>query len=285
MSLDRTPLTARTADDFASLDDINDAYDAINNLKASACDMADGKINSDTLEIKTNATTAGNRSLKFCLTASNWVRLFWDNTSALFKLQNQAGTLQPLELADAATTTQAATKGQLDAAINALQLEVTGAIKQYAGTTSPTGYLLCDGTAISRTTYAALYTVVGTSFGAGDGSTTFNIPDLRGRLPLGKDNMGGTAASRVTSASTGGSNATILGGTGGAQTHTLSTAEMPSHTHTYTAPNTPTAFTTSGGGASGVTTVATSTNSGSAGSGNAHSNTPPWIALNYIIKT
>ena len=66
--------------------------------------------------------------------------------------------------------------------------------------TAPTGWFLCFGQAVNRTTYAALFAVLGTTFGVGDGSTTFNLPDLRGRLPLGQDNMGGTPANRVTNA-------------------------------------------------------------------------------------
>lgn len=62
----------------------------------------------------------------------------------------------------------------------------TGTITQYAGASAPTGYLLCDGSAVSRSTYADLFTILSTSYGAGDGSTTFNLPDLRGRVPVGK---------------------------------------------------------------------------------------------------
>ena len=60
-----------------------------------------------------------------------------------------------------------------------------GRIEAYAGATAPTGYLLCDGTAVSRTTYATLFAVTSTTYGIGDGSTTFNVPDLRGRVPVG----------------------------------------------------------------------------------------------------
>jgi microcystin-dependent protein len=77
----------------------------------------------------------------------------------------------------------------------------TGAILPYGGSSAPTGYLLCDGTAVDRTTYAALFTAIGTAYGAGDGSTTFNLPDLRERFPKGK-------------------NADALGATGGSMTHT-----------------------------------------------------------------
>jgi microcystin-dependent protein len=107
----------------------------------------------------------------------------------------------------------------------------TASLLPFAGTTSPDNWLLCSGQAVSRTTYAALFAVIGTTYGVGDGSTTFNLPDLRGRTPVGKDDMGGTPANRMT---TGGSgiNGASLGAAGGAQTHTLGTAEMPSHTHT-----------------------------------------------------
>lgn len=79
-----------------------------------------------------------------------------------------------------------------------------GVISAYGGTSAPSGYLLCDGTAVSRITYAALFAVLGTTYGAGDGSTTFNVPDLRQRFPLGKS-AAGTGAT--------------LGGTGGAIDH------------------------------------------------------------------
>ena len=92
-----------------------------------------------------------------------------------------------------------------------------GIITQYAGTTAPTGYLMCQGQAVSRSTYAALFTALGTTYGTGDGSTTFNLPDLQGRVPVGK-NGSGTFASLNTK--------------GGAETHTLTEAQMPSHTHT-----------------------------------------------------
>jgi len=91
-----------------------------------------------------------------------------------------------------------------------------GVISQYAGATAPTGYLLCQGQAVNRTTYAALFAVIGTTYGAGDGSTTFNLPDLRQRVPVGKHSSGTFAT---------------LGATGGAETHTITTAQMPSHTH------------------------------------------------------
>ena len=115
-----------------------------------------------------------------------------------------------------------------------------GSILPYGGTSAPTGWQLCYGQAISRTTYSALFAVIGIAFGAGDGSTTFNVPDLRGRAPIGADNMGGAAANRVTAA---GStvDASAVGNSGGtqfAQTDTLTASAVlnlvvddPGHTH------------------------------------------------------
>jgi microcystin-dependent protein len=92
----------------------------------------------------------------------------------------------------------------------------------------PTGWLECDGRALSRTTYADLFAAIGTTWGTGDGSTTFNIPDMRGRTPVGKDNMGGTAANRITNAicSIVG---TLLGAVGGDE-------RMQQHNHGVTDP-------------------------------------------------
>jgi microcystin-dependent protein len=97
----------------------------------------------------------------------------------------------------------------------------------YAGATAPnSNFVLPYGQAISRTTYASLFTLISTTFGAGDGSTTFNVPDLRGRMLAGKDDMGGSAASRITSGGSG-ITGTTLGATGGAQNVTLAAADIP----------------------------------------------------------
>lgn len=109
-----------------------------------------------------------------------------------------------------------------------------GVVLQYAGATAPTGWLLCYGQSVSRTTYAALFAVIGTTLGVGDGSTTFGLPDLRGRVVAGNDNMGGSAAGRITSAGAGFDGA-VLGATGGAQTHQLTVAQMPGHSHSGSA--------------------------------------------------
>lgn len=92
-----------------------------------------------------------------------------------------------------------------------------GSVTMFAGAAAPAGYLLCDGTAVSRTTYAGLFAAIGTTYGAGDGSTTFNVPNLKGRVPIGLDS---TQASFDT-----------LGETGGANTVALTEAQLPAHTH------------------------------------------------------
>lgn len=81
-------------------------------------------------------------------------------------------------------------------------LTPAGAILAYGGATAPSGFLLCYGQAVSRSTYSVLFGIIGTSFGVGDGSTTFNLPDLRGRVPVGADDMGGTAANRFQRSTT-----------------------------------------------------------------------------------
>ena len=112
-----------------------------------------------------------------------------------------------------ATTAEAA-RANLGAARN-----IAGIIHAYAGSTAPDGYLMCDGQAVSRTTYAALFAAIGTTYGAGDGSTTFNLPDLQGRFPLGAGAGNGLTARTV-------------GQKDGEEVHALTADEMPAHTHT-----------------------------------------------------
>src|SRR6056300_1274984 len=102
----------------------------------------------------------------------------------------------------------------------------TATIVPWSNSSVPTGFLECDGSAVSRTTYSALYAIVGTTYGAGDGSTTFNVPDLQDNVPVGKS---GTKAL----ASTGGANTvTSTGNVGGSTANaTLSIAQLASHDH------------------------------------------------------
>lgn len=173
-----------------------------------------------------------------------------------------------------------------------------GSMVVWPAATAPTSWLLCHGQDISRTTYAALFALIGTTFGVGDGSTTFNLPDLRGRTVFGLDNMGGSDAGRLSTSNT-------LGTTGGAETksgstdgHALTTAQMPNHTHGQTLGSLPMVRTGSSGGSVFGNVVQTSTTAtdtqcitNSAGSGDTHAHNitnfnvmPPFITLNWIIK-
>ncbi len=98
-------------------------------------------------------------------------------------------------------------------------LVASGTLVAYAGVNPPTGWLLCDGSAVSRTTYASLFSAIGTSWGAGDGGSTFNLPDFRRRVPVGS---GGTGSSVL---------ANTVGSTGGEETHSLTIGEIPAHNH------------------------------------------------------
>lgn len=108
-----------------------------------------------------------------------------------------------------------------------------GLIAPFIGSTAPTKWLLLAGQNISRATYATLFALIGTYYGVGDGSTTFTLPDLRGRTIAGVDNMGGVSANRVTLF-----NGDVLGNVGGAESVVLGTGEIPSHTHTIDPPST-----------------------------------------------
>ena len=137
----------------------------------------------------------------------------------------------------------------------------------------PTGYLFCDGSAVSRTTYADLFAVIGTTWGSGDGSTTFNLPSKEGLVTVGVD-------SNDTDFDT-------IGETGGEKTHTLTVSEMPAHNHSinYVYPFT----------AGGLGTYLPATNQSSPtgtsggdiknmGGSQAHNNLQPYVVSNYIIK-
>jgi len=163
----------------------------------------------------------------------------------------------------------------------------TSTILPYAGSAAPTGYFLCDGSAKSRTTYAGLFAIIGTTYGVGDGSTTFNIPDLRGRVIAGQDDMGGSSANRLTTAKSG-INGDNLGAFGGLEDHLLTAAQsgLPAHKHTVGSQTNGQMVT----GSLSVTRTGSTYQSsdpigGAQPASSAHNNVQPTIILNYIIKT
>ena len=155
-----------------------------------------------------------------------------------------------------------------DALTQVANLNPTGSIRIWTTDAAPVGHLICNGAAVSRTTYADLYAVIGTAFGTGDGSTTFNLPDLRGRVPVGRDS--------------GQTEFDSLNESGGAKTHTLTIAEMPRHNHLG---NTKVL----GGGTTGAFLRVDGSSYGlkdltPTGGGGAHNNLQPYRVINFIIK-
>lgn len=182
-----------------------------------------------------------------------------------------------------------------------------GVMVDYAAGSAPLGWLLCDGSAVSRTTYANLFAIIGVAFGVGDSVTTFNLPDFRGRVPVGTG-----AGSGLT--------ARTLAATGGEETHLLTTAEIPAHSHSTVESahthkvrgasngsgnvgiNTPPGpqvipgssnFTVGeayyanspGGGAQLIESTATGLTVSNAGGGGAHNVVQPFLVATKIIKT
>ena len=200
---------------------------------------------------------------------------------------------------------------------NIVAIEV-GTILPWSNSTLPSGYLNCDGTAVSRSTYSALFAIIGTDYGVGDGSSTFNLPDLQDKVPLG------VSGSKAV-ASTGGAetvtptgsitidaltpSGTISGSTGN---HTLTSAQLPSHSHTQDHGRQVGSFSFSNQDyfiINGQYYLSSDANTGSVGSGSAHSHslsasfsgssvTPtgttsinsvstlqPYVAIKFMIKT
>lgn len=180
------------------------------------------------------------------------------------------------------------------AAISALGIPV-GAWFDFGGTALPAGFLWAYGQNASRSAQAPLFAAYGTTYGAGDGTTTFGLPDLRGRVVAGKDDMGGSSANRLTGLS-GGLNGDTLGASGGAETHTLTSAQqaaMDFSTVIYNggAAYNPGSRLTSAGAVTfatndgvGYSTLVLPTSvTGSGGGGGAHNNVQPTFVSNKII--
>jgi len=195
------------------------------------------------------------------------------------------GSFKLTNLADGTNDSDGATVGQSGRDV--------GELADFPLPPPPTGkWLLRDGSAISRTTYAALFAYLGTAFGPGDGSTTFNLPDARGRVDAGKDDMGGTAANRLTGFGL------VQAGAGGTETVTLTEGQMPAHghgvndpghAHDYTrsagfAPPGPDGSTSSQSGTAATSPSGTGITIASTGGGQAHPNVQPTSVVYKCIR-
>lgn len=180
-----------------------------------------------------------------------------------------------------------------------------GAAIAYTGSTAPSSnYVLAYGQCISRTTYSAYFAIVSTTYGVCDGTTTFGVPDARGRVVAGKDDMGGTSANRLTNQS-GGVNGETLGGTGGSESHTLTEAQLPALTKETSEFNSSIAITLYANDVgdlnpSNATQVVTNVAFGTPvsipvngtthdhtvtfGGGTAHNNVQPTIIFTYLVR-
>jgi microcystin-dependent protein len=196
------------------------------------------------------------------------------------------------------------TQASRESAMNALSLETAipvGIVLPYAGANPPGGWLLCNGQPLNITQYSELHNAIGNTYG-GDGITSFNVPDLRGRTVAGRDlTLSGIYADRLTAAQFG-SDGRSLGQAGGTEGHTLTASQIPAHTHfavnsDVTTNNPAVAVTNSNTivhdnnhsshdsyHLSGSATAANVGLTSSVGGGTAHANVQPTMVLNYIIK-
>jgi microcystin-dependent protein len=189
-------------------------------------------------------------------------------TSATLQNNLDGDMNRGVNFADPINPQDVATKGYVDTTAGGIP---TGFVSFFAGTSAPAGWAVANGAAISRTTFAALFAAIGTTWGVGDGSTTFNLPDLRGRAPVGS---GGTSDATLGNA---------VGSVGGTRTVSLTAAQNGPHTHTYTRPQTVTANLAPGGVTTRPNPVQT-LNTGSSGSGAPHNNIQPSAVLLPCIK-
>lgn len=178
-----------------------------------------------------------------------------------------------------ATTAEVTTGTNDSKAVTPLKLEQkiiaslnpTGMIGMWGTITAPSGWLLCQGAAVNRTTYAALFAVIGITFGVGDGVTTFNVPNYSGRTPIGVGTGAGLTPRSIAA-------------TGGAQEDILTTAQLAAHNHTFTtgASTNNSGINAQNGNRADIPATITTA---SKGSGDAHNTMQPFLVINFIIKT
>lgn len=218
-------------------------------------------------------TAKGSGQLILDAGATGTVEVGTTSTGAINLRRNTAitGTLTSSGTATLAGSGLAVTASSLTIPATAsVSFVPAGVIMWKASTFVPTGWLECDGSAISRTTYSALFSDIGTTYGGGDGTTTFNLPNQSRRVIMGK---GGSGTATI---------ANTVGAAGGEETHTLITAEIPSHTHAYQSPPSATVF---GVGGSNAATFPTSgLTTGATGGDGAHNNIQPSLIMMMIIR-
>jgi microcystin-dependent protein len=213
---------------------------------------------------------------------TNFIRK--DGTVAFTAAQSM-GTHKITDLSPGTLGTDAVNLTQLQNAI----ILPPGMVVPFAGATPPAGWLLCDGSAVSRTTYATLFAAIGAAYGPGDSVNTFNVPAMGGRVPVGAGTSAGDSVDGSVFGAPGTTPAAGLpttnrgaGAWGGGEKHKLIEAELAAHIHAGGV-----ALITGGvtGAIVGPTTGSGGTYVNSAGSDTAHNNLPPFVVFNYIIKT
>ncbi len=212
-------------------------------------DVDSGKHNKVTLlEQSANPSSAANTGFIYTKDVGGVTELFYEDSAGNVKQITNAGSLNIVTAS-------------------------AGDIKMWPTASAPSLWLKCDGSAISRSTYSALFAVISTTFGVGNGSTTFNLPNFNGRMPIGigqgdTADGGGTGTSRT------------LADIGGAETHTLTTGEVPALNTTLYG-DSPGAFPGVGQifSSRGAPSITLTTNGG----GGSHSIMNPFLAINFVI--
>jgi len=263
--------SGEVAVDGATVITLTDVGSAVNLWNISNAASGNGPIlaasGTDT-NVAGNISSKGSGQLNIDAGATGKVVI---GASSTGNIELKRATVANVSVSVTGTLTASSTVTLVNATVDILP---AGMVMAFASHASIVGWLLCDGSAVSRTTYATLYSSIGTGYGAGDGSTTFNLPNMSRRVIMGS---GGSATGTISN---------VLGSTGGDETHTLTTTQLPAHNHPYTRTLTGSTFTSNA--VSGVTAISTLTSStidsSNAGGGGAHNNVQPCMVMFYMIK-